>query len=167
MGSEAQSTLLSRCAIPRSHEEMDGVVGALLLAAATLLFGWALVEYRRPNPGRWTRAESLAIVILLTALSFFTFGLGELTRFVISFGEMRIGLLQVTLIAVIIVATTIGIRTLRAHWRRLVTSDPRTVGGQSQVVVFPLEPSGEDPDPGQRPPRSVGGGRRAGRRRAA
>jgi hypothetical protein len=146
---------------------MDGVVGALLLAAATLLFGWALVEYRRPKPGRWARSESLAIVILLTALSLLTFGLGDLTRFVISFDELRLGLLQGILIAVIVVATAIGIRALRAHWRRLVTSDLRTVGAQSQVVVFPLEPSGEGPDPGKRPPRSVGGGRRAGRRKAA
>lgn len=146
---------------------MDGVVGALFLAAGTLLFGWALAEYRRPNPDRWTRAESPAILILLTTMGLLAFGGGELTRFLLSFGQLRLGLLEGALIAVIAAATAVGVRALRAHWRRAVASDPATVGAQSKVAVFPLGPSADGPDPGKRPPRSLGGGRRARRRKAA
>lgn len=146
---------------------MDGVVGTLLLAAATLLFGWAMVEYRRPNPSRWTRAESPVLVIVFTTMSLLSFGVGTLARFLVPLGEARLGLSEATLIGITIMVTWIGVRALRARWKRTVSSDKAVIEAQSKVTVVPLERSGQSPDPGKRPPRSLGGGKRAGRRKAA
>lgn len=146
---------------------MDGVVGTLLLAAATLLFGWAMVEYRRPTPSRWTRAETSALAIVLTTISLLSFGVGYLVIFLVPIGEVRLGVSEAALIGATIMVTWIGVRGLRARWKRIASSDQAVIEAQSKVATFPLGPSGQSPDPGKRPPRSLGGGRRSGRRKAA
>jgi hypothetical protein len=146
---------------------MVAVVGTLLLALATLLLGWAMIEYRRPNPGRWTQAETPALAILFTTMGLLIFGVGELARFLIPLGEVRLGAVEAALIAAIVAAAWAGVLALRARWRRLTATGRTVAEDQSKVAVFPLGSSGEGSDPGKRPPRPLGGGRRAGRRKAA
>ena len=145
---------------------MDAVVGTLLLTLATLLFGWAMVEFRRPNPSRWTRAESSALAIVFTAMTLLTFGGGILVRFSTAPGEQPLGIVEAALIGAILIAAWLGMRVLRARWKRLAATDQTVTEAQSKIAVFPLGPSDEGPDPGKRPPRSLGGGKRAGRRKA-
>lgn len=146
---------------------MDAVVGTLLLTLATLLFGWAMVEYRRPNPSRWTRAESSALAIVLTTISLLTFGVGNLVRFSTALGERPLGVVEAALIGAILVAAWLGVRVVRARWNRLAATDRTVSEAQSKIAVFPLGPSDEGSDPGKRPPRPLGGGKRAERRKAA
>ncbi len=146
---------------------MIAVVGTLLLALATLLFSWAMVEYRRPNPGRWTRAETPALAIIFTTMCLLIFGLGELARFLVPFGDLRLGVVEAALIGAIIIAAGMGIRALRARWKRLASTVETAADDQSTVALFSSGLSGDGSDPGKQPPRSLGGGGRARRRKAA
>lgn len=146
---------------------MDGVVGTLLLAAGTLLFGWAIVEYRRPKPRGWTRAESSAIAVMCTTMSLFAFGAGYLIRSLVSLRELQLDMEEAAVIGAAFVALWIGILGLRARGRRLAVSDRAAGGAPSTIVEFPSEPSPPSPDHGIGPCRPVGGGKRARRRKAA
>jgi hypothetical protein len=153
---------------------MDGVVGTLLLAAAILMFGWAMVEYRRPNPSGWTQAEIAAEVIVLFTTALLAFGVGYLVRFLLAFKELHPGVTEVVLIGaevvligVIVFLTWLGLRGLRARQRRLAFSAKEEPGDQSNIVSFAPTSSTGTPDPGQSPPLSFGGGRRARKRKAA
>jgi small-conductance mechanosensitive channel len=146
---------------------MDGVVGTLLLAAAILLFGWTMVEFRRPEPRRWARAETSGIALLCITMSLFAFGTGYLVRFVLSLNELRLDMGEVAAIGAVLIALWLGLLGLRAHRRRIAISDCAAGEAPSAIVEFPSGSSPPNTDHGIGPSRPVGGGKRARRRKAA
>ena len=146
---------------------MDGVVGVLLVAATIPLFGWAIIEYRRPIPGRWTRAGTLDQAIVLATMGFLALGVGFLVRYVIRFSELPPTTIEMASISAIIVMLWIVIRVLRARWRRIVSADQAAIEIESKVGKFPSSPPVQYPTSDHRPPHSSAGGKRAAKRKAA
>lgn len=139
----------------------------MLLAAATLLFGWTIVEYRRPKPRLWTRAETSAIAVMCTTMSLLTFGVGYLIRFLVPLSELRLDIEGAAAIGAVFIALWVGILGLRARGRRLAISDRAAGGAPFSIVKFPSESPPPSPDRSIGPFHPVGGGRRARRRKAA
>lgn len=140
---------------------MNAVVGTLLLAGATLLFGWAYIQYRRPNPASWTTWDLPVQFITIACMTLLGFSLGLFGRFAARFEQEVFGLLEAGVIAFTLIVTFFLLRRQSARWKRLCAA------AASGATIVPL-PVGTNGGPDQPPSnRSSDGRGRTPSRKAA
>lgn len=144
---------------------MKLVFGMLSLALAAVLFAWACVQYRRPNPSRWTASDGLSNVIALLSVGGFAFGLAFLGHFAVSVGQDPPSLGHIAAAVAILAASAVPLAALRVQWRRLSTDAGRTSDGAHLTLVAGAQAS--DGGPGLPPRAGAAGVRKRARRRNA
>lgn len=127
---------------------MDAVSGTLMLALSASLFGWAYVEYRRPDPSRWTKRSLPADILNVSCIALMAFGLGHLGRALAGSANQGFGPFELSAVVAIAVAA-VGIQFLL---RRRFAALWAAAGGSATVTTLELP---EEP----MPPLSRGSGR--------
>lgn len=98
---------------------MYAVVGTLFLATAGVLSAWTCLQFRRPNPRRWTERELPALAITLAVLTLLWSGVALFGRFVADISDEPLGLAEAALIAIFAAAFVVSIALFRASRRLL------------------------------------------------
>lgn len=132
---------------------MNMAYGVGLLAATAIVFAWAYGQYRRPQPGRWTKSEFATVALTLFMTALLSFGVAFLGTAAASF-ENETHLLE---------AAVVGGLGLVLCWilvPRLMA--PGRVAGE-QDTDLSVPPPANDPHP--KTPSNAGGMRQ--KRRAA
>jgi len=147
---------------------MDAVVGALFLATSGVVFAWACVKFRRPNPPRWTQREFPALTVTLAVLTFLSSGVAFLGRFVADFSEQSFGLAEAALILVCAAVIVGSIILSRERLSRLRAAARSQAEAGSAVTQLGAPSHVEGPEPATpSPPRTPARGKRPARRKVA
>ena len=142
---------------------MNAVVGTLLLAGSVLLFGWAYIQYRRPNPASWTTWDLPVQFITIASMTLLGFSLGLFGRFATTFEQQTFGLLEAGIVAAIALVTYLLLSLQVRHWKRLCALEAGSAGSGAAIVDLPV---GNGTGPGS-PPRDRPKPGRTQRRKAA
>ncbi len=137
---------------------MDAVIGALLLAAAVILSGWVMVEFRRPVPGHWTTWELTSQLVVTLLVALIAVGFVFLVRFAMRADE-HLTLADLAMIAGAAAVAVLLVLAQRRRWRRLLAVAAQAPAPASAIVGTTAPTGGANNDtppvqPGQgRPPR--------------
>jgi hypothetical protein len=139
--------------------QMQAILGVLLLAAATVLFSWAFIQVRRPNPGAWADSDLAVQLVVFVWIVVLCAGVGTLAKAVETFESDPVTSAQYATIAAILVASGMLHYLLRRQWRRL-----KGTAGMLPADMFPqipahaagdIAPVSQDNDPHSRAPRAA------------
>jgi len=98
---------------------MLAVLGVALLAAAVVLFQWAYIEHRRPDPKAWTRPEYAAHFISLVLTAALASGVAFGIAAVVRQGAHPITAMHGVIVLLIVVATAGVVVMQQRGWVRL------------------------------------------------
>lgn len=138
---------------------MNAIFGVLLLAASTVLFSWAFIQVRRPNPRPWADSDLSVQLIVFTWIVALCAGVGLLAKAIDALETEPLTATQYAAVAAILVTAGALHYLLRLQWRgfkRTVNQIP----GNAFHADLPqpandMHPVTQDNNPHSRSPRAA------------